>query len=192
MISIAACAGFKYYAARPPLTMESVGWDYRDNMIYLSLGFSDWENDQAMLRFVVEAHIPSISLEYVIKMIEGYVVDNATPQIHIVYSQNTDVQNEGMMVWHGLEMPAVSIEDDVAVTVVQHIERKKAFYAAEWERRGNEVKAYQEQEAKLELERDERRRKRKEREARKAAKDAAKVEEPGGQFNSRVANLPAE
>ena len=157
MISIAACAGYKYYGGKLPLTKDSPWYEYRDNMTYLSIGFSDWTNDQEMLRFVVENHVPYFNFNYLVPHIQQYVEDNQTPLIHLLFMQDDNFDGGGLKFWIGLEMPEVDQDEHGPETAIAHIERKQAFYAGELARREAEIQAEEERQEGLTQGRNERR-----------------------------------
>ncbi|GAB3585657.1 hypothetical protein [Hymenobacter daeguensis] len=141
MISIAACTGYKYYGGKLPLTKDTPWFAYRDNMTYLSVGFSDWESDQHMLRFVVESHVPYMDFTYLSGHIEQYVENNQTQFIHLLFMQDDHFDQGALKFWIGLEMPEVDQDEHGPETAIAHIERKRAFYAAELARREAEIEA---------------------------------------------------
>lgn len=54
MMSIFTCTGYKHFGAEPPLSFYTRhGYhEFRDNMLYINVSFSDWKHDREMLRFV--------------------------------------------------------------------------------------------------------------------------------------------
>lgn len=156
MISIAACAGYKYYGGKLPLTKDTPWYQYRDNMTYLSIGFNDWANDQEMLRFVVESHVPYLDFKYLSSHIQQYVENNQTPLIHLLFMQDDHFDRGELKFWIGLEMPEVDQDEHGPETAIAHIERKRAFYGAELARREAEIKAEEERQEGLTQGRNER------------------------------------
>jgi len=157
MVLIAACTGYKYYGGKLPLTKDTPWFEYRDNMSYLSIRFSDWKNDQEMLRFVVESHVPYVDFNYLCQYIEQYVEDNQTPFLHLLFMQDDHFDQGALKFWIGLQMPEVDQDEHGLETAVARIERKRAFYGAELARREAEIQAEEQRREGLTQGRNERR-----------------------------------
>jgi hypothetical protein len=97
MISFFACTGYKHFGYQPPLSFHNRHDDreFRDNMLYVSLAFSDWEGDQEMLRFAVDTHFNGPDFAFVARTIQPFVKDNTTPRLHLlVWQHSVDTQEE--------------------------------------------------------------------------------------------------
>lgn len=141
MISIAACTGYKYYGGKLPLTKDSPWFQYRDNMLYLCLAFSDWEQDEEMLRFVLDSHVPSIDYSFVQAQLAQFVTGNQTPFIHLLFMQDDHLDFGELRFWIGLEIPEVDMDEHGPESAPAYIERKRAYYTAELARRDAELQA---------------------------------------------------
>lgn len=129
-------------------------------MLYISVAFSDWKNDQEMLRFVLDTHSFSVKFKMIEKAIQPFVQDNKTSQLHLLIWQNSTATQGEMKLSIGTEVPVIERFGQVVVTAQQYIEQRQAYYAAEYARYDAEEKNDSVRWATLEREREERRQKR--------------------------------
>lgn len=129
-------------------------------MLYISVAFSDWKNDQEMLRFTLDTHFFALRFKAIEKAIQPFVQDNRTPQLHLLIWQNSTTTQDEMKLSIGTEVPVIERFGQVVVTAQQYIEQRQAYYAAEYARYDAEEKNESTRWATLEREREERRQKR--------------------------------
>lgn len=162
MISFFTCTGYKHFGAEPPLSFHNRhGFDeFRDNMLYVSVSFSDWKQDQEMLRFVLDTHFKGFDSKFMAKAIKPFVQDNQTSQLHLLIWQHSTHTQDELKLSIGTEVPIVERFGQEVVTAQQYIEQRRAYYAAEYARYEAEAKNESKRWEQLEQERAERRRKR--------------------------------
>lgn len=166
MISITACDGYKYYGPKPPVHLGKLWWEYRDNGFYLAVSFSDWQNDQLMLKSLMNAHVSNVPFDFVAQTIGKYVVENQTPELHCVFWQKDDLDNFQLQTYISTEKPIAEYSPtNEPIMIDEFMARKRAFYAAELKRHRDEYEAVQAEEARQEIARADRRQKRLAREA---------------------------
>jgi hypothetical protein len=166
MISITACDGYKYYGPELPAHYGKDWYEYRANGFYLAVSFSDWQNDQLMLKSLMDAHVSNLPFDFVAQAIEQYVVENQTPELHCAFWQQDDVDNFQLKTFISTEKPVAEYSaDNEPIMVDEFMARKRTFYAAELKRYHDEADAVREEEARQEIARAERRQKRLAREA---------------------------
>lgn len=143
MISFFACTGYKHFGHQPPLSFyhRHDGREFRDNMLYLSLAFSDWKGDQEMLRFAVDTHFNAPNFASITRAIQPFVQANMTPRLHVLAWQHSiDTEDEMRLDVSPREQLIERLEED-AVTVQWYIAHQRAYYAAEYARYAAEERA---------------------------------------------------
>jgi hypothetical protein len=170
MISIINCDSYKYYGCKLPVHYGKPWYQYRDNMLYLCLSFSDWQNDQQMLKSLLDAHVTNLPFDYVAQAIQPFVVDNQTCELHCVIWQKDDLDNFQLKFSLTKQKPvAVQVEGQEPIMVDDYVASMRAFYAAEMKRRDDEEDAVEEQQKQQEIARAARKQKRLANEARRLA-----------------------
>lgn len=161
MISFFTCTGYKHFGLEPPLSFYTRHGDreFRDNMLYVSLGFSDWKNDQEMLRFALDTHFKEFRFKHIAQAVKPFVKDNQTPRLHLLIWQHSAHTQDQMKLSIGTEVPVVERFGQEVVTAQQYIERQRAYYAAEYARYEAEEKNDVKRRELLEHEREGRRQK---------------------------------
>jgi hypothetical protein len=161
MLSISACDGYKYYGPELPVHLGKPWYRYRDNGFYLAISFSDWQNDQLMLKSLMDAHVSNVPFDLVAQAITKYVVDNRTPELHCVFWQKDDLDNCQLKTFIGPEKPiAEYAATGEPIMIDEFIARKRTFYAGELKRYQDERDEVAAEEARKEIARADRRQKR--------------------------------
>jgi hypothetical protein len=162
MISFFVCTGYKHFGLEPPISFHTRhgDWEFRDNMLYVSVAFNDWKDDQEMLRFVLDTHSSGVNFKDIAKAIKPFVRDNKTPQLHLLIWQHSALTREEMKLSIGTEVPIVERFGQEMVTAEQYIVQRRAYYAAEYARYEAEEQNESKRCETLERERAERRQKR--------------------------------
>ncbi|UYZ61333.1 hypothetical protein [Hymenobacter latericus] len=156
------CTGYKHFGAEPPLSFHNRHGeqDFRDNMLYLSVAFSDWKHDREMLRFVLDTHFNGFSAKFMEKAIQPYVQANQTPQLHLLIWQHSRDTQGKLKLSIGTGEPVVERFGQESVSAQQYIASRRAYYAGEYARYEDEEKDEARRWELRERDRAERRRKR--------------------------------
>ena len=113
-----------------------------------------------MLRFVLDTHFKGLDSKFMAKAIKPFVQDNQTSQLHLLIWQHSTYTQDELKLSIGTEVPIVERFGQEVVTAQQYIERRRAYYAAEYARYEAEANNESKRWEQLEQERAERRRKR--------------------------------
>ncbi|KAA9325122.1 hypothetical protein F0P96_20715 [Hymenobacter busanensis] len=136
MMSIYTCTGYKHFGAEPPLSFHNRHGEqeFRDNMLYLSVAFSDWKHDREMLRFVLDTHFNGFSAKFMEKAIQPFVQANQTPLLHLLIWQHSRDTHDKLKLSIGTEVPVVERFGQEAVSAQRYIANRRAYYASEYAR----------------------------------------------------------
>jgi hypothetical protein len=136
MLTIHTLDGFKYFnidpeqrlLIQPPYPEE---W-LRDNFLYISLTFHDWQAGLNTLRFIFRAHHPGwmsgLKGEKIIDAISQWVRDNQTPRLYVILWQNSSETNDEFRFSIDTVEPLLELRGET-VSAAEYLRQKQSFYA---------------------------------------------------------------
>lgn len=126
MVKIKEIKGFKYIGQAPSWVEGFNGHqNFRKNLTYIRLSFSDWEKDKHMLTFIGE-HVSVVEdlVKFIQEGIENHRYD-VKKDFHIVIRQDDDNEN-----LYGQELLMITSSKPIGVD--KYIETQKGLYQR-WE-----------------------------------------------------------